>query len=128
MEEPDGGDSDEVLSRVVVNLVEASSQRLLESMLETAMTRELGDQVLLDALANARADEHWDAAVRVADELVAWIIDGRSSSEQWSSTDRDGSSRRHQRDPANARRRHATVAVAIASLDTVQRAGLHHVG
>jgi DNA primase len=69
------GPSDELATRVVVNLVEASGQRLLGTMLrrEDPRTSELKSR--LDVLANARASEHWATAETVAEQLVAWITD-----------------------------------------------------
>ncbi len=67
--------SEELATRVVVNLVEASSQRLLTSMLRRDDPRTSEIKALLDALANARASEHWDAAEAVAEQLVTWITD-----------------------------------------------------
>ena len=32
-------------------------------------------KALLDALANARADEHWDTAEKSAEQLVTWITE-----------------------------------------------------
>jgi hypothetical protein len=76
VEEPEGrGAVDDLVIRVVVNLVEASSQRLLTSMLRRDDPRASEVKVLLDALANARATEHWKAAEHVAEQLVAWITD-----------------------------------------------------
>ena len=63
------------MTRVVVNLVEASSQRLLASMLRRDDPRSSEVKALLDALANARASEHWDAAEVAAEQLVTWITD-----------------------------------------------------
>jgi DNA primase len=76
VEETEGrGAADELILRVVVNLVEASSQRLLTSMLNRDDPRASEVKVLLDTLANARATEHWNAAEQVAEQLVAWITD-----------------------------------------------------
>jgi len=66
---------DEVATRVVVNLVEASSQRLLASMLRREDPRSSEVKALLDALSNERAAEHWDAAENAAEQLVAWNVD-----------------------------------------------------
>jgi hypothetical protein len=71
----DRGPSEELATRVVVNLVEASSQRLLKSMLTRDDPRTSEIKALLDALANARASEHWKAAEAVAEQLVTWITD-----------------------------------------------------
>ena len=76
VEETEGGRAPEVLAtRVVVNLVEASSQRLLASMLRREDPRSAEVKALLDALANARAAEHWTDAENAASQLVAWIAD-----------------------------------------------------
>jgi DNA primase len=76
VEEPEErGAVDDLVIRVVVNIVEASSQRLLTSMLRRDDPRASDVKVLLDALANARATEHWNAAEHVAEQLVAWITD-----------------------------------------------------
>jgi hypothetical protein len=59
----------------VVNLVEASSQRLLSSMLRRDDPRTSEIKARLDELANARASEHWAAAEAVTEQLVTWITD-----------------------------------------------------
>lgn len=71
----DRGPTEELATHVVVYLVEASSQRLLTSMLrrDDPRTSELNKHI--DALAIAREAGHWDAAVAVAEQLVTWIID-----------------------------------------------------
>ena len=68
-------DADERVVRVVVNLVEASSRRLQASMLRDNNPRVSEVKSLLDALVNARADEHWDAAERTAEQLVSWTTE-----------------------------------------------------
>jgi hypothetical protein len=76
VEEPEtGSDADEVATRVVVNLVEASSQRLVASMLRREDARTSEVKTMLDSLANARASEHWDLAESYAAQLVTWIAD-----------------------------------------------------
>lgn len=75
----DRGPTDELATRVVVNLVEASSQRLLSSMLRHEDPRTSEIKTRLDELTNARASEHWDAAEVVAEQLVTWIIDDADS-------------------------------------------------
>jgi DNA primase len=75
VEEPESGAAHERATRVVVNLVEASSQRLLASMLKREDPRSSEIKPLLDALANARANEHWEDAESVAEQLVTWITD-----------------------------------------------------
>ena len=45
---------------------------------------------LLDALANARADEHWDAAERAAEQLVTWMTELAETHESIGDDDRDG--------------------------------------
>jgi hypothetical protein len=76
VEEPeDGVAADERVMRVVVNLVEASSRRLQASMLRENDPRVSDIKSLLDALANARADEHWDTAEKSAEQLVTWITE-----------------------------------------------------
>ncbi len=71
-----GGDSpDEVVTRVVVNLVEASSQRLLTSMVKQGDERSVQVKSLLDALVTARQAEHWNAAEETARQLVGWITE-----------------------------------------------------
>ncbi|HWS45508.1 MAG TPA: DNA primase [Acidimicrobiia bacterium] len=67
--------AEELATHVVVNLVEASSQRLISSMLRREDPRCSEVKALLDELANARASEHWDAAEATAEQLVTWIID-----------------------------------------------------
>ena len=71
----DRGPTEDLATRVVVNLVEASSQRLLTSMLRRDDPRMSEFKALLDALANARGSEHWDTAESVAEQLVTWITD-----------------------------------------------------
>jgi hypothetical protein len=61
-----------IASRVVVNLVEASSQRLLASMLRRGDERSVDVKRLLDALVAHRESGTWSEALPVADELVAW--------------------------------------------------------
>ena len=71
----EGAPVDELATRVVVNLVEASSQRLVASMLRRGDARSAEIKSLLDVLTNARASEHWDAAELAAEQLVTWITD-----------------------------------------------------
>ena len=66
----------DVVSRVVVNIVEAAGQRLLASMLRTGDERSAEVKALLDALVRERSDEHWQTAEGVAEQLVGWITDG----------------------------------------------------
>jgi len=74
VEEPAGGAApDELVTRVVVNLVEASSQRLLASMLRQGDDRSSQVKSLIDALVHARTEEHWSSAEAVAEQLVQWI-------------------------------------------------------
>jgi DNA primase len=75
VEEPESEEAEERATRVVVNLVEASSQRLLASMVKREDPRSLQLKSLLDTLANARASEHWDDAESVAEQLVTWVTD-----------------------------------------------------
>jgi DNA primase len=65
----------EVATRVVVNLVEPSSQRLLASMLRREDPRSSEVKAQLDLVANARVSERWDAAEIAAEQLVTWITD-----------------------------------------------------
>jgi DNA primase len=67
--------AEEVATRVVVNLVEPSSQRLLASMLRRGDDRSSEVKAQLDLVANARVSEHWDAAEIAAEQLVTWITD-----------------------------------------------------
>jgi DNA primase len=71
-----GAQAEEIASRVVVNLVEASSQRLVASMLKTGDERSAAVKALLDALVRERAEERWSAAESIAEQLVGWITDG----------------------------------------------------
>ena len=71
----DRAPTEELATHVVVNLVEASSQRLLTSMLRRDDPRTSEVKARLDDLTNARASEHWNAAEVVAEQLVTWIID-----------------------------------------------------
>ncbi len=91
VEEPDEGvAADERVVRVVVNLVEASSRRLLASMLRDSDPRAAEVKSLLDALANARADEHWNAAERAADQLVTWTTELAENQQSRGDDDREG--------------------------------------
>ncbi len=85
VEEPTTGtEADEVLAnRVIVNLVEASSQRLVASMLRAGDARSAAIKPLVDALVRARDAGNWSEAVRIADDLVAWSASiGTDSGEQ----------------------------------------------
>jgi hypothetical protein len=66
--------ADEMVMRVVVNLVEASSQRLLASMLNAGDERSSELKVLLDHLVLRRGNDEWAAAEEVAEQLVGWIV------------------------------------------------------
>jgi DNA primase len=66
--------ADEMVVRVVVNLVEASSQRLLTSMLTAGDERSSELKVLLDLLVLRRGNDEWAAAEEVAEQLVGWIV------------------------------------------------------
>ena len=70
----DGTSADDMVVRVVVNLVEASSQRVLASMVNTGDERSSELKVLLDRLVRRRGNDEWTAAEQVADELVGWIV------------------------------------------------------
>jgi hypothetical protein len=90
VEEPEEGvEADERVVRVVVNLVEASSRRVHASMLKADDPRASEAKSLLDALANARSDEHWNAAERAAEQLVTWITE-LEQHESRGDHDRDG--------------------------------------
>ena len=90
VEEPeDGVAADERVVRVVVNLVEASSRRVHASMLKADDPRASEVKSLLDALANARSDEHWNAAEHAAEQLVTWITE-LEQHESRGDDDRDG--------------------------------------
>lgn len=75
VEDTHGGeeDPDLVAARVVVNLVEASSRRLLASMLRRDDERSVDVKRLADALVTHRDTGTWIEALPVADELVTWI-------------------------------------------------------
>jgi len=76
---------DEVATRVVVNLVEASSQRLLASMLKAGDERSVQVKAVLDALVSARQTEHLHAAEEPARQLVGWIAEcSKQPRESWS--------------------------------------------
>jgi hypothetical protein len=80
VEDPEtNGPPEELARHVVVNLVEASSLRLLASMLRRDDQRSAEVKSMLDALANARSSEHWDVAENVAEQLVTWIADDRDA-------------------------------------------------
>jgi DNA primase len=70
----DGRPPEEMVVRVVVNLVEASSQRLLATMVSTGDERSSELKVLLDLLVHRRGNDEWLAAEQVADQLVGWIV------------------------------------------------------
>lgn len=70
---PAGAPAEDLVTRVVVNLVEASSKRLLTSMVKHEHDRAPQVKALLDALTNHRVDEHWSSAESVAEQLVQWI-------------------------------------------------------
>ena len=65
---------EDMVSRVVVNLVEASSQRLLASMLTAGDERSSDLKSLLDLLVQRRVNDEWSAAEEVAEHLVGWIV------------------------------------------------------
>jgi len=72
-----GGESLESLApRVIVNLVEASSQRLVASMLRAGDERSAEVKPLLDALVSAREEGDYEAAESYAQQLVAWLEAG----------------------------------------------------
>ncbi|MCU1426217.1 MAG: primase, catalytic core [Actinomycetia bacterium] len=77
VEDPTEGDEppDEVVTRVVVNLVEASSKRVVTSMVKQRDERSSQVKTLLDALVTARQTEHWNAAEETARQLVGWIAE-----------------------------------------------------
>ncbi len=76
VEDPGIPAGEAVVTRVVVNLVEAAGQRLLTSMLRAGDERSSDVKTLLDALVRERADERWEAAEGVAEQLVGWIVHG----------------------------------------------------
>jgi DNA primase len=91
VEEPDeGGAPDERVVRVVVLLVEASSRRLHGSMVRDNDPRASQVKSLLDALANARAEEHWNAAEAAAEQLVTWTTELAEKHDARGDDDRDG--------------------------------------
>ncbi len=71
----DHGPSEELGTHVVVYLVEASSQRLLRSMVRRDDPRTSAFKMKLDTLAIAREAGHWEAAEAEAEQLVTWITD-----------------------------------------------------
>jgi DNA primase len=91
VEEPEEGDEvTERVVRVVVLLVEASSRRLHGSMVRENDPRASEIKSLLDALANARADEHWQAAEAAAEQLVTWTTELAEQHDARGDDDRDG--------------------------------------
>jgi DNA primase len=77
VEEPGTADAyADVVTRVSVNIVEAAGHRLLASMLRAGDERSADVKALLDALVRDRADEQWQRAEVVAEQLVGWITDG----------------------------------------------------
>jgi DNA primase len=71
--------SEEVVTRVFVNVVEAAAQRVLTSMLRRGDERSAEVKTLLDTLVRDRSDEQWQSAEAVAEQLVGWITDGGDS-------------------------------------------------
>jgi hypothetical protein len=67
--------ADEVATRVVVNLVEAASQRVLTAMLKAGDERSAQVKPLLDALVTARQSEQWNTAEESARQLVGWVAE-----------------------------------------------------
>lgn len=59
--------------RVIVMLVEASSRRLVGSMLKANDSRSVEVKQLLDTLGRERDMGNWEQALPVADQLVAWL-------------------------------------------------------
>jgi DNA primase len=91
VEEPDEGvAADERVVRVVVNLVEASSRRLHGSMVKDNDPRAAAVKSMLDTLVNARADEHWDASERAAEQLVTYMAAVAENYDARGDDDRDG--------------------------------------
>ena len=73
--------AEEVAKRVIVNAIEASSLRLLQSMLRASDIRSVEVKQLLDALVRERETSNWDLAVPLADELVAWLASSETGVE-----------------------------------------------
>ena len=75
VEDPEvGGEEPETLvQHVVVNLVEASSQRLLASMLRGGDERTPELKALIDVLVRERDAGVWGAAEQAAQQLVGWM-------------------------------------------------------
>ena len=69
---------EDMVSRVVVNLVEASSQRLLASMVNSGDEKSSELKLLLDLLVHRRGNDEWAAAEEVAEQLVGWIVAAES--------------------------------------------------
>jgi DNA primase len=69
-------EASDVVTRVVVNVVEAAGQRLVAAMVRTGDERSAEVKALLDALVRERADEQWQTAEGIAEQLVGWITDG----------------------------------------------------
>jgi DNA primase len=70
------GAAQDVVTRVVVNIVEAAAQRVLSDMLRRGDERSSELKPLLDALVRERSDEQWQSAEGIAEQLVGWITDG----------------------------------------------------
>ena len=117
--------ADELATRVVVNLVEASSQRLLASMLRRDDPRSLGAQSRCStSLANVHArSEHWDAAEVAAEQLVTWITDDGDGRRSRSAVTRrrDGESPSTRAAPTRRVRRRAPRRVAGGRRPSVGR-------
>ncbi|MCZ7534499.1 MAG: DNA primase [Acidimicrobiia bacterium] len=73
--EASGEDQETLVRHVVVNLVDASSRRLLESMLRTGDERSPALKALIDVLVSERDAGDWKAAEVAAEQLVGWQTD-----------------------------------------------------
>ncbi len=73
--ETSGEDPEMLVQHVVVNLVEASSKRLLESMLRSGDERTPALKTLIDVLVRGRDTGDWRAAEIAAEQLVGWQAD-----------------------------------------------------
>jgi len=77
VEDPEtaGEDPESLVQRVVVNLVEASSKRVLESMLGSGDDRTPALKSMIDVLVHARDAGEWSAAETAAQQLVMWLVE-----------------------------------------------------
>ncbi|MFN8037269.1 MAG: DNA primase [Acidimicrobiia bacterium] len=83
VEEPiPDNEPDTLEARLVVNTVEPAARRVLHAMQRGADERISDVSRLLDAVASARANGHWDDAKDAALELIAWVTQRESEPDE----------------------------------------------